>query len=395
LYAKFKNFNLSKNKMYSYWEHSTFLRRADVVIIGSGIVGLNAAIALKQRNASLRVVVVERGTLPTGASTKNAGFACFGSMTELLDDLQTSSEDEVFALAERRWKGLERLRSRIGDDAMDYETLGGFEVFSNRGEDAVAFAECSAQIHDFNRKMEAITASKTTYSIENQAIAGFGLGDSQFLIKNNCEGQIHTGKMMEALLYKAHRCDVLVLNGMDLVQWEEHSDEIVLEFANKMTLTADQVLVCTNGFTKRLLPDLDVVAARNQVLVTEPIEGLRLKGCFHAQQGYFYARNIGNRILLGGGRHLDKQNEYTDAFGTTETIQNALTEMLYTTFLPKNIYTQPIKIAHWWSGILGVGAIKKPIVERISKRMSVAVRMGGMGVAIGALVGEEGANLVQ
>ena len=63
-------------------------------------------------------------------------------------------------------------------------------------------------------------------------------------------------------------------------------------------------------------------------------------------------------------------------------------------FLPKKHYAQPIKIDYWWSGILGVGAIKKPIVERISKRMTVAVRMGGMGVAIGSLVGEEGADLV-
>jgi gamma-glutamylputrescine oxidase len=380
--------------MYSYWEHNTFLRRADVVIIGSGIVGLNAAIALKQRNESLRVVVVERGTLPTGASTRNAGFACFGSMTELLDDLQTSSEADVFALAERRWRGLERLRSRVGDDAMDYKTFGGFEVFNNTTEDAAAFAECSNKIAYFNEKMHAITKEKTTYSVENQAIAQFGLGESQFLIKNKCEGQIDTGKMMDALLYKAHRCDVTILNGMDLRQWEEHEDEIVLEFTNGMTLKAEQVLVCTNGFTKRLLPELDVVAARNQVLVTESIENLRLKGCFHAQQGYFYARNIGNRVLLGGGRHLDKHNEYTDTFGTTQTIQNALLELLHSTFLPKKHYPQPIKIDHWWSGILGVGAIKKPIVERISKRMAVAVRMGGMGVAIGALVGEEGASLV-
>jgi gamma-glutamylputrescine oxidase len=380
--------------MYSFWEHNTFLRRADVVIIGSGIVGLSAAIRLKQRNASLRVVVVERGTLPTGASTRNAGFACFGSMTELLDDLHTSTEEEVFALAERRWRGLERLRKNVGDDAMEYKTFGGYEVFSDSAEDVLAFAECSGKIGDFNEKMQSITKNKNTYSIENQEIKRFGLGNTQALIKNNCEGQIDTGKMMEMLLYRAHHCDVMILNGMDLKQWEEHSDGIVLEFANGMTLQAEQVLVCTNGFTARLLPDLDVVAARNQVLVTEPIPNLKLEGCFHAQQGYFYARNIGNRVLLGGGRHLDKQNEYTDAFGTTETIQNALTELLFSTFLPKSDYPQPIKIAHWWSGILGVGAVKKPIVQRVSRRMAVAVRMGGMGVAIGSLVGEEGADLL-
>ena len=48
----------------------------------------------------------------------------------------------------------------------------------------------------------------------------------------------------------------------------------------------------------------------------------------------------------------------------------------------------------WWTGILGLGPIKKPIVERISPAVTVAVRMSGMGVAIGALVGSEGADLM-
>ena len=48
----------------------------------------------------------------------------------------------------------------------------------------------------------------------------------------------------------------------------------------------------------------------------------------------------------------------------------------------------------WWSGILGIGDQKKPIIERVSPNVVVAVRMGGMGVAIGSLVGEEAAALV-
>jgi hypothetical protein len=34
--------------------------------------------------------------LPHGASTKNAGFACFGSISEIIDDLKSHSEEEVF-----------------------------------------------------------------------------------------------------------------------------------------------------------------------------------------------------------------------------------------------------------------------------------------------------------
>ena len=61
----------------SYWEKESFFSNYDAIVIGSGIVGLNAAIHLKKTAPSLKIVILEKGFLPTGASTKNAGFACF------------------------------------------------------------------------------------------------------------------------------------------------------------------------------------------------------------------------------------------------------------------------------------------------------------------------------
>ncbi|MCB0620932.1 MAG: FAD-dependent oxidoreductase, partial [Saprospiraceae bacterium] len=100
---------------WSFWERSSLLGRPDLVVIGSGIVGLTAAIRLRERFPDRRVVVLERGSLPSGASTRNAGFACFGSMTELLADLEARPEEEVWQLVGRRWQGLQRLRALLGD----------------------------------------------------------------------------------------------------------------------------------------------------------------------------------------------------------------------------------------------------------------------------------------
>jgi glycine/D-amino acid oxidase-like deaminating enzyme len=63
----------------SYWERTSFLQNYDYTIVGAGIVGLFAAIEIKKKNARAKVLVIERSALPDGASTKNAGFACFGS----------------------------------------------------------------------------------------------------------------------------------------------------------------------------------------------------------------------------------------------------------------------------------------------------------------------------
>ena len=71
----------------SYWERESFFRDIDVAVIGSGIVGLSAALRARELAPSARIAVLERGALPIGASTRNAGFACFGSVSELLDDM--------------------------------------------------------------------------------------------------------------------------------------------------------------------------------------------------------------------------------------------------------------------------------------------------------------------
>ena len=54
----------------SFWERESFFKGIDVAIIGCGIVGLNAAIRLKEIDPTISVAIFERGALPEGASTR-------------------------------------------------------------------------------------------------------------------------------------------------------------------------------------------------------------------------------------------------------------------------------------------------------------------------------------
>ena len=72
----------------SYWEYTSWFSNIDYAIVGSGIVGLCCALRLRERFPDAKILILERGALPQGASTKNAGFACFGSISEILDDLK-------------------------------------------------------------------------------------------------------------------------------------------------------------------------------------------------------------------------------------------------------------------------------------------------------------------
>jgi len=372
---------------FSYWEQESFLSGFDVLIVGSGIVGLSAALSLKLKEPKLKIGVLEAGFLPAGASTKNAGFACFGSISELIEELQTGSEDEIAGIIEMRWRGLKKLRENLGDKAISFEQYGGYEMFKSN--EANFANTCIEQIPYFNKFLGSIIGKTDIYAVNNAKIAEFGMNGITNLIKNKYEGQIDTGKMMKALLSKVQSIGISVFNNCS-VQKIESNSKIQTLITNQGKFQAKSIILATNAFSKELIRDLDVIPGRGQVLITEPIKGLKLKGSFHYNRGYTYFRNIDDRILLGGGRDLDFTGEQTLEPGITDIIQNSLEKLLFETILPE----QNVKIEHRWSGVMGFGKELKPIVKKIRPRLYCAVRCNGMGVAMGSLLGEQVANLI-
>ena len=366
---------------YSYWEYKEWFVNNEFVIVGSGIVGLNCAIQLKNQFPKANVLILEKGLLPQGASTKNAGFACFGSVSELLSDLKTHTEQEVFDLVKKRWDGLQLLRQTLGDKSIDYQHHYGYELF----EDSEFFKQCQEQIPYLNQLLKPLFKEDVFLTHEN--LFSFQKVVPKYLV-NQFEGQINTGKMMAALLQKAQSLGIKILNTIEVKSYSEDQEKVIVE-TNQGSITTNKLLFATNGFSKEFF-DEDVKPARAQVLVTKPIRNLHIQGTFHLDEGYYYFRNIDNRILFGGGRNLDFQTEETTKFGQTEIVQNKLEEILRTTILPNTEF----EVDQRWSGIMGVGNQKKAIVKQMSDNVYCGVRLGGMGVAIGSIVGKDLADLV-
>ncbi|MFC4095712.1 NAD(P)/FAD-dependent oxidoreductase [Euzebyella saccharophila] len=367
----------------SYWEYKTWLDRIDFTVVGSGITGLNCALQLRERFSNAKILVIDKGVLPQGASTKNAGFACFGSISEILDDLKNHSEDEVVNLVNRRWEGIQFLRKTLGDTAMDFQQFGGYEIFSKKDEEL--FESSMAQIGYMNELLLSVFGQKAFELYSNNF--GFGNCLNQSVV-NPLEGQLNPGKMMIALLKKARAANISILNGVEVQHLEEGSNSVVVT-TPEFEFSSNYVCIATNGFAAQLTGE-KIKPARSQVLLTKPLKNLKVQGTFHLDKGYSYFRNLDNRILLGGGRNLDFSGEETTKFGNTEVIQLHLKKVLTELILPN----QQIEIDCRWSGIMGVGNSKRPIVKQLSDHVFCGVRLGGMGVAIGSLVGKEMANLV-
>jgi glycine/D-amino acid oxidase-like deaminating enzyme len=367
----------------SYWELKNWFSQIDFTIVGSGIVGLHAGLRLREKHPDSKILILEKGMLPQGASTKNAGFACFGSISEIIDDLKTHTEEEVIQLIQKRWNGLQLLRKRLGDDTIDFKPFGGYELFLK--DDDSSFSECSNKLPFVNEILKPLFKA----NVFAKEVDRFGFGDiREYLIFNPFEAQIDTGNMMQALLKQAVAQDILILNQQTVTSFldNENSVEVALD---DFSFTTKKLLFATNGFANALTKG-GVKPARAQVLITEPIPNLDIKGTFHLDKGYYYFRNIGDRILLGGGRNLDFDTETTTEFGQTEIVQKKLEDLLKKVILP-NI---DVRIEHRWSGIMGIGNSKKPIVSQLSENVYCGVRLGGMGVAIGSLIGTELADLV-
>jgi hypothetical protein len=366
----------------SFWDRQTWFTKNNYIIIGSGIVGINTALELRQKFPKAKVTILERGPWPQGASTKNAGFACLGSASELLKDFETHSSEEIFNLVEQRVLGLDRLRKIVGDQQLEYKQFGGYEAFLEK--DISLLKKSLDHLNDINKLLYPLH-SAPLFSVTKNTFGFSGVHSK--LILNAFEGQLNTGKMMEALLKKAQEANISILNNCYVEGYEDHSTNVVVH-TNLGNFKTETLLIATNGFSKQLnIPN--VKPGRAQVLITKPIKNLKVKGTFHIDQGYFYFRNLGDRLLFGGGRNLALKEEETTIFGETELIQNTLDTYLKTNILPQNSFEVDMR----WSGILGVGNQKKPIIKKVSKNVYCGVRLGGMGVAIGSLIGKDLANI--
>ncbi|CAM4142886.1 FAD-binding oxidoreductase [Zobellia roscoffensis] len=366
----------------SYWEYKTWLTNVDFTIVGSGIVGLNCALRLHERFPKAKILILEKGFLPQGASTKNAGFACFGSISEVLADLERHTEQEVLDLIAQRRQGIKLLRQKVGDANIDFQENGGHELFL--GSAQKLYEKCLDQLPEVNKLLQSVYSGDAFSTSPNT----FGFdGVKENYITNVFEGQLDTGKMMNSLLQLVQRAGITLLNYITVESFTEIGTQVEVK-TNQFELKTKKLLIATNGFAADLMNE-NVKPARAQVLITEPIENLSVKGTFHFDEGYYYFRNIDNRVLFGGGRNLDFKGEETSEFGCSHHIQKHLEKLLKEVILP----TTPHKIARKWSGIMGTGEQKTPVLKQISNHVYCGVRLGGMGIAIGSAVGENLADL--
>ena len=362
---------IRKNNNFSFWEHKGWLEGRRVIVVGAGFVGLSAAIECAKKFDAGSVLVLEAAALNGGGSTKNAGFACFGSVSELLVDFEELGVDATVDLVRRRWEGLCDFRADYGDEALGFEATGSHEFGISE------YSEIPKYLDQLNSKLEHFFGEAPFQVVDSIE----GVRHEGISISSPFEGLIDTSKAYKALLKRAHEMGIEILNGVRVESVE--TGKVKLEGGT--VLEAEKVLITNNSLAKMLIQSADVKPVANRVLVSNVIQNIKFKGTLHYDRGYVYIRRIdsaeGPRVLIGGGR------QWGDG-------ESAEVEAKLIAFLREHIEgCENAEIEYNWIGYLGIGKDRDPICEEVMPSVYAGVKMGGMGVALGGAHGKKLAKL--
>jgi gamma-glutamylputrescine oxidase len=145
------------------------------------------------------------------------------------------------------------------------------------------------------------------------------------------------------------------------------------------TVRADAVILATNAYTSRLLPEVPVSPTRGQVLATSPLPAVIVPFPMYAKYGYQYWRQtVDGRLVVGGWRDVDIPTETGMEERLHEAIQQHLLDFAHV------VAGNDVPIEYRWAGIMGFTPDQFPLVGPVHRRPGLFLSVGysGHGVSM-------------
>jgi len=353
----------------SHWQQdpNAPTREADFVVIGAGLVG--CAAAYHARTAGREVLIVEKNDIAMGASGRNAGFMMTGLDTYYHHAVAkygqaiVSEMWDISRAAVAFWQG-------IAEEAnIPLERIG-----------SMLLAESEEEAQDVALASQALSKAGLEHIYHESDPTGRGYFAA---IERPDDCAVQPVKLTQAL-FQASGADLLPnCEVYDIAA----NDDCVLLKTQLGTVRANQVLLCTNGYSV-LLNDYfqgRVAPTRAQVLVTEPLTEPIFNTLGYSNYGYMYYRmTYDGPFLLGGARHnhVDLEADTTED-RVTSPVQRSLDD-----YLARYFPDVQVPVAQRWSGIMGFSVDGLPQVGTLPEMPTVGFAVGftGHGLSMGAEV---------
>jgi glycine/D-amino acid oxidase-like deaminating enzyme len=195
----------------------------------------------------------------------------------------------------------------------------------------------------------------------------------------------------------AARAGAEIRTGATVERLARSEDRVTGVVVDGETILADDVVLATNAWTPRLLPDLPagaLVPARGQILVTQPLPPL-LPCPFGTNFDKEYGRQTpGGQIICGGYRRLDV-NEGLGTYREEVTLPVlAGIALCLSDHFP--VLRGKARVVRSWAEIMGFTADGLPMIGRYepSSGLTIAAGFNGGGFSWGVIVGKVIASLL-
>ena len=328
---------------------------ADVEIVGGGVTGISAALALARRGQ--RVRLHEARAVASGASGRNGGFALRGGAMAYNSAREWLGHDVAAAY----WRLTEEYVGRMGELGADAFRRTGSLRLAGDGERDELQGEYEALREDgfaaeWREELPAPLADR---------FAGALFHPDDALLQ--------PARLVRGLASAAAAAGVEI---------REH--DRVQELGR---LQADTVLVATDGYPTALLGELEglIIPTRGQMIATEPLPEQLFPLPHYGRHGFdYWHQNEEGRLILGGFRDADMDSEFTAEEAITEPIQGALER-----FAGDLLGHQPA-VTHRWAGVFGLVPDLMPVVGPHPSLDGVWVAGGysGHGNVLGLMCGD-------
>ena len=361
----------------SYWDKSILSRNYDLIVIGAGFSGCFAALFYAQSNPGSRIGVISRN-LYECASRRNAGFLCYGSLSEIKADNSTGWPQ----LVKRRYDGIRLMMDTLGPENIKYKPCGGREYFTS--DQAELYHELVDQIDEYNGVMKELVGCTKNFW-ENRP------SSSEQFIDMPLEGAIQPAMAHNRLLRLCVQWGVNFITDQEVVGYEQEQSDVHIHLRSEVTLRASAMIIATNGFSTNLTSSKRY-PVRNQVIVTQSIKHNLEQYVYHHDEGYIYYRPLaGGQILIGGARNQFMEQSNTDQLQIDTEIEKHLLDFLQT-HITEGVRPE---IHSSWSGILAMDGYDSPRARAIQSKIIEISGMNGMGVALSSITGLEASRLAQ
>ncbi len=366
----------------SYWLDKGLAKTAtgdrktcDIAIVGAGIAGLSVAYWLKKEDPSLKIAILEKNLVGSGATGRNAGFITCGSVEHFSRLCERWGE----ATALEMWRfseiNLELLRNEIieEDSTLEFDPKGTFSLASTEPE----FTELK-HTAKLMQKLDIAVEMLDVHAItERLGVANFVGG-----IKYLKDASINPMKLVDKMTQKVRayeNCEVF--ENTEVYDIEQTPGGTTVIKTSQFEIESQVAVLALNGYSasfKKYFAD-KIYPTRGQIMVTEPVPKI-MEGPCYANFVLDYFRQLADgRVLIGGFRQLEKATEVGYSDHTTDVIQSALYEFLQT-HIP---VLRDKKVTHRWAGVMGFSFDGQPLVGAMPDQPQVYFVGGFTGHGLG------------